>query len=352
MVNPNHQTRDTPASGTVLLASCWEMANDTTLLPVTNPPPYDPVPSRGMAASVSPRPSLPGSVLRSAPLMMDPYDYRSFVTHVQVLADSGGLPTPCVHPIRETVELGLWKHEQLNQGCLSFRELVKQSHYIEQKLLPCYEEAKVVPRIANTSAARRPLKVEEMLQFMDFSGDIDRYMVPNPDFPMAPSIPLPGILPQGSVQTEVWSGIPFDLLADSSYLPPQLSAYFDLPGASDELLTPEDHPQEYTISPRSPATIPYLASLLFLYAVVSGINHQVPEIALTSKEIIDILKDPITGGAVPKMQALFAIALVGCLSDSTEVSDIFTRIITTIDDDAVRVSANTLVHKTGGLYVL
>jgi len=345
MVDKEPEAQDVPASGAVLLASCWEAADDFALSPVTNPPPYDPGSHHGIAAVVSPHLSLSSSVLLPASLsLMDPYDYRFFVENVQTLAAAADLPATCERAVREIAALGLWKHDQLRQDCLSYRELVKRSSGVEQELLNAYAQTKITVRAAD-AYTRKPPKWEDMLQFMHFPGDVDKYSTPNPGFPPAPSYALLGYSLQEHMQTEAWPGIPFDLSANPIYPPMDLSAYFVPPSTSDGLLTPEDHSQDYAVASHSPAAIPYLASLLFLYSVISGINQRVPEIISTADEIIGVLRVPRTGNTVPKMQALLAITLARCLSEKAEIHDMFAHIITTIDDDAARTSALALGEK-------
>jgi hypothetical protein len=79
--------------------------------------------------------------------------------------------------------------------------------------------------------------------------------------------------------------------------------------------------------------VPYLAALLFLHSIVSGLNQKVPEIISTAERIIRLLMADESSEMLPQLQRLLAVALVGCLCDNDLAISLFSNVIVTIDDN-------------------
>jgi hypothetical protein len=99
--------------------------------------------------------------------------------------------------------------------------------------------------------------------------------------------------------------------------------------------------------PELVSSVPYLAGLLFLHSVVSGLNTKVPEILSTVERIVRLLMTEESSEILPKMQRLLAAALVGCLSDSDLAIGLFNNIIATIDDNETAFNSAVALAQRG-----
>lgn len=81
---------------------------------------------------------------------VDPYNYRAFVEHVRILVAGANLPRSCGVAFEEIARLGEWKHAELDQGRLSYRELAKRALRIEETLQAGLEQHTIPPVSAGT----------------------------------------------------------------------------------------------------------------------------------------------------------------------------------------------------------
>lgn len=343
MAYPDREHLDAPASDGPFPASCQHTVDESgsqrlnangtkppqSELPVAGSPPHHIRPSTISHGTNSP-------------------NIRTFVSHVQALADVAALPAWCATAIHSTSSLGQWKHDSLESGCLSYRDLVQRANVIEETLAKSYADAKAA-KLATENPNHPLAKGGDFLDYVNFVEE-ERYPTTSIGPVLTPGLPFSEFSLDRTMELGMWSMTELGSWTDFSYLHPENSLGFTFHSASDGPLTPPAQP----VSPAVVETLPYLTALLFLYAVISGINPQVPEILSTCNEIIDLTRLPFgfPGNPDTKMQLLLAVALVGCLSEREEViQPIFDDLICMVDDEIVRSRAVALIEGAFGPYV-
>lgn len=256
---------------------------------------------------------------------VDPYNYRAFVEHVRILVAGANLPRSCGVAFEEIARLGEWKHGELDQGRLSYRELAKRALRIEETLQAGLEQHTIPPVSAGTVPFIQDDK-EDMLRFINFSEDDESRTshassdVP-PEFTVLATAPIMGTINPSTFKEKV----PYSLGL--------------LPEVKGSVVEP-------TVS------MPHLTGLLFLHSIVSGLNQKVPEILSTSEQLIQLLMADERSGKLPKNQKLLAVALVGCLSDTDNelVSGLLASTLGSVNDNETAYnSAIALAHRTDPL---
>ena len=251
--------------------------------------------------------------------------------HVRILVNVANLPSTCVQAFEDAARLGEWKHAELDAGCLSYRELAKRAAPIDKALTIAVEAQRLASLSSVRPDSRRSIQdeKEEMLQFINFAEDDESRTSTFNEFYSHCTSLLTFLIPVGHASSDV-STVP------TASIPPVDS------GAAVRAAVPEIKSIDLSLGPAPQAegpaldpvsSVPYLAGLLFLHSIVSGLNQRVPEISETMGRINRTLVTDEALEALPKMQRLLAAALVSCLSDSRPVSSLFSNIIATIDDN-------------------
>ena len=276
---------------------------------------------------------------------MDPYNSRVFIEHVRILVNAANLPHICDVAFADAARLGEWKHNELDGGCLSYRELARRAIPIEKSLLDACEIERLSSISSVTDNVRHSKQEdkEDMLRFIIFAEDDEsRTSTFGPQIisttPAEFSIPLEGHASSDASVGTIGPHTPFTPSTPHTQASnAQVESHV---GISASLTEAESSVPELV------SLVPYLAGLLFLHSVVSGLNQKVPEILSTVERIVRLLMTEESSEILPKMQRLLAIALVGCLSDSDLAINLFNNIIATIDvNETAFHSAIALVQK-------
>jgi hypothetical protein len=127
---------------------------------------------------------------------MDSYNYRVFVEHVRILVNAAHLPHICGLAFADVARLGEWKHDQLDAGCLSYRELARRAVPIEKAITEACEIQRQSLLSSVTDNVRHSKQEDEegMLRFINFADDDESHtstfgpqIISN--FPVNPSLP-------------------------------------------------------------------------------------------------------------------------------------------------------------------
>jgi hypothetical protein len=264
---------------------------------------------------------------------MDPYYYRVFVEHVRILVNAANLPHICDLAFADAARLGEWKHSELDRGCLSYRELARRAVPIEKTLLDACEIQRLssISSVTDNVSHSKQEDKEDMLRFIIFAEDDEsRTSTFGPQITSTtfaePSFSLEGhASSDASVDISIGAQTPFTPFEPHTQAS---NAKLDSQAGRSASLTEAE-----SSVPELASLVPYLAGLLFLHSVVSGLNQKVPEILSTVERIVRLLMAEESSEILPKMQRLLAVALVGCLSDSDLAISLFNNIIATIDDN-------------------
>jgi hypothetical protein len=277
---------------------------------------------------------------------MDPYNYRVFVEHVRILVNAANLPQICGLAFADATRLGEWKHNELDGGCLSYRELARRAVPIEKALIDACEIQRLssLPSLTDNVRHSKQEDKEDMLRFINFAEDEESrtsmFGLPiTSDMSAKPLLSL-----EGHASSAMSAGISIGLQTPftTSEHPtrasdPKPEILGDIPASLNEA--------ESSV-PEPVSLVPYLAALLFLHSIVSGLNQKVPEILSTTERITRLLMAEEASEMLPKMQRLLAVALVGCLSDKELAISLFNNVIITIDDNETAYnSAITLAQR-------
>ncbi|PVG02440.1 hypothetical protein CPB86DRAFT_579638 [Serendipita vermifera] len=261
--------------------------------------------------------SLPPSLLRPAsPFSQECFNYRFFIENAQKLANKTELPGHCRDGVRDTTLLGRWKQDELDRGRLSNRELARRARAIEEKLNTEYEA--LSEQMVN-HPSQSQLEEDDLFEFFTWDEAVDQADSPFSD--------------------QWWVGGPG--ISSSPRSPPTQEE----PPRSQALVGGTGPVQTAASCRDLPFSLPYLTTLLYLYAILSGLNHRVPEISSTSERILNILSHKESHRGIPGSQLLFAAALVACLSESKIAQSIFSELNGNCDDFLAQECATALAEK-------
>ena len=93
--------------------------------------------------------------------------------HVRILVNAAHLPRICDIAFADAARLGEWKHNELDKGCLSYRELARRAVPIEKALTDAFEVQRLLSMFPVTDNIRhsKQEEKEDMLRFIIFAED-------------------------------------------------------------------------------------------------------------------------------------------------------------------------------------